>query len=82
MKLKSLNPTKFKNTCVNQSIINISENDFYAVIEESEQIERDFHAYFDLTIVNEDMARCFTNLVEAIDALRAEPQWVPVNWLY
>ena len=72
---------KFKVT-INQSIINIDEADFFNVIEESDVIERDFHAYFDLTIVNEDMGRCFTNLVEAIDALRAEPQWVPVTWLY
>ncbi len=82
MKLKSLNPSNFKNVTVNQSIINISEANFVNVMEESEAIERDYHAYFDLTIVNEDMGRCFSNLVEAIDALKAEPQWVPVNWLY
>jgi guanylate kinase len=82
MKLKSLNPTKFKNVTINQSIVNIDEAEFFNVIEESDVIERDFHAYFDLTIVNEDMGRCFTSLVEAIDALRAEPQWVPVTWLY
>jgi guanylate kinase len=82
MKLKSLNPSNFKNVTVNQSILNISEANFVNVMEESETIERDYHAYFDLTIVNEDMGRCFTNLVEAIDALKAEPQWVPVNWLY
>lgn len=82
MKLKSLNPSKFKNVTVNQSLLNIDESEFTSVIEESETIERDFHAYFDLTIVNEDMGRCFTSLVEAIDALRAEPQWVPVTWLY
>lgn len=82
MKLKSLNPSKFKNTTVNQSLLNIDETEFVSVIEDSETIERDYHAYFDLTIVNEDMGRCFTNMVEAIDALRAEPQWVPVTWLY
>lgn len=82
MKLKSLNPSKFKNVTVNQSLLNIDESEFTSVIEESETIERDFHAYFDLTIVNEDMGRCFTSLVEAIDALRAEPQWVPTHWLY
>jgi guanylate kinase len=82
MKLKSLNPSKFKNVTVNQSIININEADFMNVIEESEAIERDYHAFFDLTIMNEDMGRCFTSLVEAIDALKAEPQWVPVRYLY
>ena len=69
-------------TTVNQSLLNIDETEFVSVIEDSETIERDYHAFFDLTIVNEDMGRCFTNLVEAIDALRAEPQWVPVTWLY
>lgn len=82
MKLKSLNPSKFKNVTVNQSILNIDESEFFSVIEDSETIERDYHAYFDLTIINEEMGRCFNSLVEAIDALRAEPQWVPVNWLY
>lgn len=67
---------------VNQSIINIDESEFESTIEESEGIERDYHAYFDLTIVNEDMGRCFNSLVDAIDALRAEPQWVPITWLY
>jgi hypothetical protein len=67
---------------VNQSILNIDETEFYSVIEESEQIERDYHAYFDLTVVNEDMGRCFSSLVEALDGLRAEPQWVPITWLY
>lgn len=82
MKLKSLNPTKFKNSMINQSIVNIDESDFLTVMEESEAIERDYHAYFDLTIVNEDMGRCFNSLAEAIELLKAEPQWVPITWLY
>ncbi|RNA40914.1 MAGUK p55 subfamily member 6 isoform X1 [Brachionus plicatilis] len=82
MKLKSLNPSKFKNVTINQSILNIDESEFFSVIEDSETIERDYHAYFDLTIMNEEMGRSFNSLVEAIDALKAEPQWVPVNWLY
>lgn len=82
MKLKSLNPSKFKNSMVNQSIVNIDESEFVSVLEESETIERDYHAYFDLTIVNEDMGRCFNSLVEAIDQLRAEHQWVPIKWLF
>lgn len=82
MKLKSLNPSKFKNSMVNQSILNIDESEFPGVLEESEGIERDYHAYFDLTIVNEDMGRCFNSLVEAVDLIRAEPQWVPISWLY
>ena len=62
--------------------MNIDETEFVSVIEDSETIERDYHAYFYLTITNEDMGRCFTNMVEAIDSLRDEPQWVPVTWLY
>jgi hypothetical protein len=67
---------------INQSLLNIDEIDFASVLEDSDGVERDFHHFFDLTIVNDDMGRCFTSLVEAIDALRAEPQWVPVSWLY
>jgi hypothetical protein len=51
-------------------------------MEESNSIERDYHAFFDITIVNEDIGRCFASLVESIDSLKAEPQWVPISWLY
>ena len=67
---------------MNQSILNFEDHELASIYEESEEIERDYHAYFDLTIVNDDMNKCFESLVEAIDTLRAEPQWVPVNWLY
>jgi hypothetical protein len=49
-------------------------------MEESNSIERDYHAFFDITIVNEDIGRCFASLVESIDSLKAEPQWVPISW--
>jgi len=82
MKVKSKNSNKFKNSIVNQSILNFEDYELASIYEESEEIELNYHAYFDLTVVNDDMNKCFASLVEAIDALRAEPQWVPVNWLY
>jgi guanylate kinase len=44
---------------INQSILNINDQDIGAVLEESEAIENDYHAYFDAIIVNDDMNKCF-----------------------
>lgn len=38
--------------------------------------------FFDLTIVNNDIAETITTLENAIDKVHATPQWVPVSWLY
>jgi hypothetical protein len=45
---------------VNQSISNFDDYALESIIDESEVIERDYHAYFDTTILNEDMNRCFS----------------------
>lgn len=38
--------------------------------------------FFDLTIVNNDIAETIATLENAIDKVHAIPQWVPVSWLY
>lgn len=38
--------------------------------------------FFDLTIVNNDIAETIATLENAIDKVHATPQWVPVSWLY
>lgn len=45
---------------MNQSITNIEDYEIASVAEESNAIERDYHAYFDCTIENDDMNRCFS----------------------
>ncbi|CAF0941881.1 unnamed protein product [Didymodactylos carnosus] len=74
---------KTKSTMRNNSLMNLSSRDLEQVVLESDAIERDYHAYFDLTITADDMEKTFeqyVTLVRAVEALSAEPQWVPVQW--
>lgn len=38
--------------------------------------------FFDLTIVNNDIAETIATLENAIEKVQTTPQWVPVSWLY
>jgi len=69
-----------KSTMGNNSSLNLSSKDVEQVVLESDTLERDYHAYFDLTLVAEDIDRTFEQLVRAVEALSAEPQWVNVQW--
>ncbi|XP_064380634.1 MAGUK p55 subfamily member 2 isoform X1 [Dromaius novaehollandiae] len=51
-------------------------------VEESGRIQRGYGHYFDLSLTNADLEQTFGRLREAVERLRAEPQWVPVAWVY
>lgn len=51
-------------------------------MEESGRIQRGYGHYFDLSLTNDDLERTFGRLREAMERLRAQPQWVPVTWVY
>jgi hypothetical protein len=55
---------------INQSILNINDEDIGSVLEESETIENDYHAYFDATIVNDDMSRSFARYLYLLACTR------------
>lgn len=38
--------------------------------------------FFDLTIVNNDIAETIAALEAAIERVHSSSQWVPVGWLY
>ena len=42
--------------------MNIDDTEIYTIMEESNAIERDYHAFFDITIVNDDIGRSFARL--------------------
>ncbi|CAF0879165.1 unnamed protein product [Adineta ricciae] len=69
-----------KSNIGNNSSLNLSSKDLEQVVMESEAIEHDYHAYFDLTLVAEDLDKTFEQLVRAVEALSTEPQWVNVQW--
>lgn len=51
-------------------------------VEESQQLYDLYSHYFDITVINENFADTYHKLKDSIEALSAEIQWVPVNWVY
>ncbi|XP_068274848.1 MAGUK p55 subfamily member 2 isoform X1 [Nyctibius grandis] len=60
----------------------LTEADARRTAEESGRIQRGYGHYFDLSLTNDDLERTFGRLRDAMDRLRAQPQWVPVTWVY
>ncbi|NXJ86521.1 MPP2 protein, partial [Trogon melanurus] len=60
----------------------LTEVDAQRTVEESGRIQRGYGHYFDLSLTNDDLERTFGRLREAMERLRAQPQWVPVSWVY
>ena len=50
--------------------------------EESEVIRKEFQKYFDLVLPHEDIDSTFNLIVENLEKLTSETQWVPRNWVY
>lgn len=58
------------------------EDDLKRTVEESAMLQRAFDQYIDLVVVNEDFDQTFRKVVEALEKISDEHQWVPVNWVY
>lgn len=58
------------------------EDDFKRTMEESAKLQRCYDKYFDTVIINNDLNDTYHQIMEAIDRLATEPQWVPVTWVY
>ncbi|KAG2461033.1 MPP2 protein, partial [Polypterus senegalus] len=67
---------------LNSSLIALQETELKRTVEESGRIQRAYGHYFDLTITNDNLERCFRSLQGALERLNAEPQWVPVSWVF
>lgn len=52
------------------------------MLEESEQIKREFQKYFDLEFVFEDVHSTLRQVQAALKKLMSETQWVPRNWVF
>lgn len=51
-------------------------------VEESAMLQRKYEKYLDMVIVNEDFDTTFRQVLDALEVLSHEHQWVPVNWIY
>lgn len=60
----------------------LQEDDLKRTVEESSLLQRTYDKYIDMIIVNEDFDETFRQVVEALETLTTEHQWVPVNWVY
>ncbi|XP_069814879.1 protein PALS2 isoform X3 [Dendropsophus ebraccatus] len=60
----------------------LTDTDLKKTVDESARIMRAYNHYFDLTIVNDNLDKAFEKLQAAVEKLRAEPQWVPITWVY
>lgn len=58
------------------------EEDLLRMVDESACLQRTYEKYIDYVIVNEDHDETFRKVVQQLDTLSSEPQWVPVNWVY
>ncbi|XP_063234636.1 protein PALS2 isoform X2 [Bacillus rossius redtenbacheri] len=58
------------------------DEDLRETLEESACLQRTFDKYIDLVITNEDFDVTFRKVIEALENLSTEHQWVPVNWVY
>ncbi|XP_077285898.1 MAGUK p55 subfamily member vari isoform X2 [Arctopsyche grandis] len=61
---------------------NLQDDDVRTTLEESACLQRTYEKYIDLVIVNQDFDATFRRVVEALDSLSTDHQWVPVNWVY
>lgn len=58
------------------------DEDIKKALEDSSCLQRTYEKYIDKVIVNEDMDQTFLQIVEVLDTLANQHQWVPVNWVY
>jgi len=58
------------------------EEDLKKTLEDSASMQRTYDKYIDLVITNNDFDSTFRQLIQALEALTSDHQWVPVNWVY
>ena len=57
------------------------DDDLRDIIERGREMEDRFGHFFDYFLVNTDMVKAFDELLNEINRIEVEPQWVPVSWL-
>uniref|UniRef100_UPI00358EA46C protein PALS2-like n=1 Tax=Myxine glutinosa TaxID=7769 RepID=UPI00358EA46C len=60
----------------------LTDNDLKKTSEESNRIQQTYGHYFDVTIVNEGLDETFKKLLQVLNQLTVDYQWVPVSWVY
>ncbi|CAH1113050.1 unnamed protein product [Psylliodes chrysocephalus] len=58
-----------------------TEDEFNDIMKAAARIEFLYDHFFDETIVNDDLALAFSQLLSAANRLETEPLWVPASWV-
>lgn len=66
---------------INETIY-LQDDELVNQVEESAMLQRKYEKYLDMVIVNEDFDQTFRQVLDALEVLSHEHQWVPVNWIY
>ncbi|XP_028150511.1 protein PALS2 isoform X2 [Diabrotica virgifera virgifera] len=80
--LKNLYEVGRSTTNLRHSSRNLTEEDLKRTLEDSAGMQRTYDKYIDMVIPNNDFDTTFRQIIEALEALTTEHQWVPVNWIY
>ncbi|KAG0711456.1 MAGUK p55 subfamily member 5 [Chionoecetes opilio] len=59
----------------------VKDEELKETIEKAREMEEQYGHYFDLIIINQDVDRAYHQLLQEINMLEREPQWVPAAWL-
>ena len=59
----------------------VDDDELEEIIERAREMEERYGHYFDMIIIYSDPDRAYQQLLEEINLLEREPQWVPAAWL-
>lgn len=57
------------------------EEELKDIIEKAREMEDKYGHFFDMIIINNDTERAYHQLLNEINGLEREPQWVPASWV-
>ena len=60
----------------------VDDDELEEIIERAREMEERYGHYFDMIIIYSDPDRAYQQLIEEINLLEREPQWVPAAWLH
>ena len=58
------------------------EDDIRKSLEENARIGEEYQKYFDLEVTMDDQEAAFRTIIQSVEKLANEAQWVPLNWVY
>jgi len=63
------------------SVFCMQDEELQMIIDKAREMENNHGHLFDTVIGNQDLDRAYDELLEEINRLEVEPQWVPTSWI-